>query len=152
MSVAPKELRDNDDALNPPARGGRTDDILCRSGVGGVLGGRAGAVTALTGPTAAMTMHRMLATTSISTRVLWNLQATRPRDALSGPSLSTSSSQRTRNLGGRRRKEKRDLHAHSLLPAAPGSRLMRVLHTPLGPTGGASAKQRGVPGCLHRGR
>lgn len=42
MSVAPKELRDNDDALNPPARGGRTDDILCRSGVGGGPGGPGG--------------------------------------------------------------------------------------------------------------
>ena len=86
---------------------------LCASpGAWGAGGGRA---AALTGPMAAMTMHRMLATMSIHTRVRWNLQTTRPREALSGPSLSTSSSQRIRSLWGQGRKEKRDLHLHLLL-------------------------------------
>lgn len=86
---------------------------------------------------AAMTMHRTLATMSIKTRVLWNFQTTRPREAFSGPTFSTSSSQRIRNLGGKKRKKERDLHFHWLFETTPMDTLCKgASHHPPPGSGG----------------
>ena len=77
-------------------------------------------------------MHRMLTTISIKTRVLWNFQTTRPREAFSGPILSTSSSQRIRNLWQKNRKKERNLYSHLLLKVMLMDKILQesTNHTP----------------------
>lgn len=89
---------------------------------------------------AAMIMHRMLATISIKTRVLWNFQTTRPREAFSGPTLSTSSSQRIRNLWWKNRKKERDFISTCYLKLLWWTNLSSVLNTTLIPSSGASTQ------------